>query len=391
MADQKQNIIDINDPTPLYEQVERDINRKIDSGILNVGEQIGSHQKLAKEYNVSLITIKKALSNLTRDGILFTRVGKGTYVSERKSQNLELNKHKTIGLVLRDLNHPYFSLIVRSIEERAYELGYTLLLSSSSGNIEKEESQINHFRKLGVDGLIIASLSLEYRATDYLQKLHEENFPYIMVSYMHDPDYWYVGSNHELGGFLATEHLIKLGYDSIGYVHVGKGNLLSEVRKNGYYRALTENNMTFDSERIFILESDHTKSGLDRFALGYDFGKDFIKVKKKPQALILYSDSLAMGFLKACNETKLRIPDDIGIIGFDDIEVAKHASTPLSTMRQNHDKIGFMAVDIIQKRLDGIDIGNRTVLKPTLIIRDSCGAKLRAGANSFNKKSSKAS
>ncbi len=368
------NGIDFNNPAPLYEQVERDIKRKIETGKLVPGDQIGSHHELSKEYDVSLITIKKALSNLVAAGVLFTRVGKGTYVAEQSQPKIDLGNHKTIGLVLRDLKHPFFSLIVHAVEEKAYELGYTLMLSSSAGDIQKEESQINHFRNLGVDGLIIASLSLEYRATDYIQKLHEENFPYIMVSYMHDPDYWYVGSNHELGGFMATEHLIKLGYKSVGYVHVGKGNLLSEVRKNGYYRGLTENEMPFNSDRIFFLGAEHFEAGSDRFKLGYEFGQEFSEMSERPDALVVYSDLVAIGFLKACNEKKITVPGDVGIIGFDDIEMAKHASTPLTTIRQECNKIGSLAVDIIQKRIDRIDIGNRTILKPTLVVRDSCGA-----------------
>ncbi len=384
-------IIDFNNPIPLYKQVEDNIRAKIANGILKPGDKIGSHHELVKEYDVSLITVKKALSNLVNEQILFSRVGMGTYVAEKKVNNNNLVDQKTIGLVLRDLNHPFFSLIVQSIEQKAYELGYTLLLSSSSGNIKKEEAQINHFRKLGVDGLIIASLSLEYRATDYLQKLHKENFPYIMVSYMHDPDYWYIGSDHELGGYLATEHMIKLGYKSIGYVHVGAGNLLSEVRKNGYYRALTEYQINFNSERIFYLSNEPFDTGSDRFNRGYNFGKQFNCLAERPEALVIYSDSVALGFLKACNENQINVPSDVGIIGFDDIDVAKHASTPLTTIRQNYDKIGAGAVEILQKRIDGIDIGNRTIFKPTLVVRDSCGAKLINNSIETSSKVSEAS
>jgi DNA-binding LacI/PurR family transcriptional regulator len=380
------NGINLSDPTPLYLQVERDIISQIESGKLKADEQIGSHQQLSKKYNVSLITIKKALSNLTRSGVLYARVGKGTYVAEKKSSVSDLSEHKTIGLVLRDLKHPFFSLIVHSIEQRAYELGFTLLLSSSSGNVEKEEGQIEHFRKMGVDGLIIASLSLEYRATDYIQRLHKEGFPYIMVSYMHDSDYWYVGSDHELGSFMATEHLIKLGYESVGYVHVGEGNLLSEVRKRGYSRALKENNMPIEEDNIFTLSHKNQISGLDRFKLGYEFGLRFIDLKKKNRALVLYSDSLAMGFMKACTERDVKVPDDIAIVGFDDIEIARHASTPLTTIRQDHNEIGSRAVDIIQKRLKGIKENNRIILKPTLIIRESCGSKLKTRHNLSSKK-----
>lgn len=369
--------IDFNNPAPLYEQIENIIKDRISKGELKPGEQICSHHELSKKYDVSLITIKKALANLIKDGILFTRIGKGTYVAETKKPKVDLVKHKTIGLVLRDLKHPFFSMIVHSVEEKAYGLGYNLLLSSSSGNIEKEESQIAHFRKLGVDGIIIASLNLEYRATKYIQKLHEENFPYIMVSYIHDPDYWYVGLDQELGGYIATEHLIKLGYKSIGYVHVGKGNLLCDVRKNGYSRALMEHDIPYNAKNIFYPSENQRDTEMDRFKLGYNFGKKFVKMKQAPEALFLYSDLVALGFQQSVNEEGLKIPDDVAIVGFDDIEIAKYASVPLTTIHQPADLIGKYAVETIQKRINNYDTSNRTILKPQLIVRDSSGTYLK--------------
>ncbi len=371
------NGIDFNDPSHLYLQIEKALKNKIERGELRVGNQIGTHQELAKEYSVSLITIKKAVSDLVAEGFLFSRAGKGTFVAEKRGKKIVLSEHKTIGLVLSDINHSYFSMIVHSIEERAYELGFNILLSNSSGSIEKEENQIDHFRGLGVDGMIIASLSGEYRATEYLQKLHKENFPYIMISYIHDPDYWYVGSDNELGGFIATEHLIKSGYDSIGYVHIGRGNLLSEVRHNGYYRALMEYQKPFSSDNIYYLESNRRDIASERFQHGKKFCQDFAQFKNKPQALLFYEDMVALGFIAESKENNLSIPEDVAVVGYDDVQICRYTSVPLTTIHQPTDKIGRAAVDIIQKRINKTDVGNRTIFKPTLIVRESCGASKR--------------
>jgi DNA-binding LacI/PurR family transcriptional regulator len=235
---------------------------------------------------------------------------------------------------------------------------------------------------MGVDGLIIASLSLEYRATDYIQQLHKENFPYIMVSYIHDPEYWYVGSDHEQGGYIATEHLIAAGYKSISYVHMGKGNLLSEVRKNGYYRALMEHGMPFHSDSVHVLGTADEDAGADRFQLGYQFGKRFKDLCNRPEALFFYNDVVALGFLQGAGEQQIRVPDDVAIVGFDDTLVARYASVPLTTIHQPVDAIGKLAVEILQKRIEKGNVGNRTVLKPTLVVRESCGVRKRASANS---------
>lgn len=379
------SIINLSDPNPLYQQIERALKTKIEKGELKPGDQLGSQQELAAEYNVSLITVKKALANLIKQGVLYSRVGKGTFVAEKsKAKKIGNANNKTIGLVLNDINHSYFSMIVHSIEERAYELGFNILLSNSSGSIEKEESQIDHFRQLGVDGLIIASLSGEYRATEYLQKLHTENFPYIMISYIHDPEYWYVGSDNELGGFIATEHLIKTGYETIGYVHVGKGNLLSEVRKNGYYRALMEYGKQFSSDYIYYLDSNKQDIASERFQLGKDFCRTFSGLEKKPQALLFFEDMVALGFIAEAKENNMSIPDNVAVVGYDDVHISRYTSVPLTTVHQPIDSIGKLAVEIIQKRIDHSDIGNRTVLKPTLVIRESCGSKKKGNAEIKN-------
>ena len=359
------------DPTPFYEQIENILKYEIRKGNLKEGDKIGSHNELAKKYDVSLITIKKSLSNLIKDGILISRIGKGTFVSAGHNK-LDISKHKSIGLVLRDLNHPFFSPIVQSVEKKVSELGYNLLLASSSGDIEKEENQIAHFKRIGVSGLIIASMSLAYKATEYIKQLQETNFPYTMISYMHDPDYWYVGIEHEHGGYLATKHLIDLGYESIGCVHGGKGNLLGEIRKNGYSRALSENEIPFNSNLIYYL--DQTKS---RFESGNDLGKNFLKLKNRPKALFFYTDSAAMGFLQAIIEGGMQVPEDVAIVGFNDIEMAKYVNPPLTTIKQDACKIGSLAAEIVVNRIEGKEQANRTILHPKLIVRDSSGSKLK--------------
>jgi len=369
-------------PAHLYEQIVDDLKEKIASGDLKPGDRIETQSELARKYKVSLITVKNALALLVNEGLLFARAGKGTFVLEGSSGGTRLSGHKTIGLVLRDLNHPYFSMIVQSVEERAYEMGFNVLLSGSSGNIEKEEGQIEKFRRMGVDGLVIASLSLEYRATDYIQRLHSENFPYVMVSYIHDPDFWYVGSDQEQGGYLATEHLIRTGYRHIGYAHMGGKNLLSEVRKNGYSRALMDFDIPYDADYVFTLDPKRYDFGTDRFQLGYHFARDFKGVAKKPEALFLYNDMCALGFIQGALDLGMQVPDDVGVVGFDDATVARYASVPLTTIHQPADMIGRTAVEIIQKRIEKTDTGNRTVFKPTLVVRESCGAKKRAAKNS---------
>lgn len=362
--------IDFNKPTALYEQIEEDIRKKISSGHLKIGQKISSQNELSAQYNVSLITVKKALSNLIKEGILFSRIGKGTYVA-RKNRPLNLSKHKTIGLVLRDLKHPFFSLIVHAVEEEAYERGYNVLISNSSGKIEKEESQITHYENIGVDGLIIASLNLTYRPTKKIESLHRKKFPYIVVSYMQDKSIYYVGTDHEKGAFMAVEHLIKMGHKKIGYVNAEEGNLLGELRKKGYKKALNKYGLHADKRFSFRLET-----GKDRFQSGYELGLKFKHLKYKPEALFFYTDIVALGFQQGAIETGLKIPEDIAMIGFDDIDRAKYASSPLTTIKQKINKIGETAVTSVIDRIEGKEAQVRVIVEPELIVRESCGNKM---------------
>ena len=176
---------------------------------------------------------------------------------------------------------------------------------------------------------------------------------------------------------MATDHLIKTGYKSIGYVHVGKGNLLSEVRKNGYSRALIENDMPYIADLIYYLEEEPVDAGADRYTLGTQFASRFAGLPKRPEALFFYNDMVALGFIQAAAEFGIQVPRDVAIVGFDDVLVARYASVPLTTIHQPVDRIGKWAVDVINSRLTHQDIGNRITLKPQLIVRESCGARKR--------------
>ncbi len=364
-----------NDETPLYIQIKEDLKRKIISNELIEDEQVGSNSELAKYYKVSLMTVKKAIASLVGEGVLFTRIGKGTYVAPRKNWKLDHSKVRNLGLVIRNLTHPFFSMIIPSIERRANELGYNILLSSSSDDLAKEESQINHFKNLGVDGLIIASFSLEYRATKYIKELHDQSFPYVMISYMHEPEYWFVGSNHENGAYQATSHLAQLGYESIGYVHGGDKNILGEVRRIGYERAMVENDLPIDRRQIFYL--DPLEYDMDRFESGVSIGKKFMKLKNRPRAMFIYSDSAALGFMSVLLDKGVSIPGEVAIVGYNDIQMAKYAAIPLTTIKQPVDEIGGVAVSTLHKRINNLPVDVRKLFNPSLVIRKSCGGKLK--------------
>ena len=369
--------IDFQNSTPLYVQIIDDIKNKIDSGELKIGDKLASHKKLADEYDVSVITIKGALSSLIDEDILYSRVGKGTFVKHNTNNSHPQNglgSVKSIGLVLGDLKDPFFTLIAHHVEETCYESGFNLLLSNTSNKAEKEEKQIQHLKELGVNGLIIATSSKKPFAPEIISKLHHEGFPYMVISYVSDQQIWHVGTNHELGAYMATEHLIKLGHTKIGYINTRKENALGDVRLNGLKRALKDHNLTYHKRYMLRLTQPVSTKG---YQPGYELGDRFYQMNDKPSAFFCYDDASAIGLITRLNELGYSVPGDVAVVGFDDIEQASYFKTPLTTIHQPLEKIGNKATEYLIERIEGENPPIRTIFKPTLVIRNSCGAVLK--------------
>ncbi len=363
--------IDQKKSTPLYIQIVDELCRQIAMGKLRPGQKIRSQSELAEAYNVSLITVKKALWEMIKDGILYSRVGKGTYVSEQSALT-DRKEYKSIGFVLTDLKSPFFSRILESVEKKAGVMGFSLLLSSSDNKIEKEEYLIQDFRDMGVRGLIIASMDHIYKANPVIRQLEKENFPYVVVSFITDPDICFVGTDHEEGGYMATDHLVACGYKKIGYINGEDGNLCGEERKKGYLRALKRHKIPYQNKYEYSLSFGGEWTD---FRSGYEVGEKFCKSDDRPDAVFAYNDLVALGFQKAILEAGLKIPDDIAIVGFDNINDCTTATIPLTTISQPTDRIGNIAVDVLYRKCRGEEVETRQELRPQLVIRNSCGGK----------------
>ena len=361
--------IDLHDSTPLYLQIVNDIKSKIAGNKLKADDQLGSHAELASTYGVSVITVKKALATMIYEGIVFSRVGKGTYVA-KPAPETHRREQRTIGLVLRDIRSPFFSRTMHAVEDAAYEMGYHVLISNSSGKVEKEEAQIARFRKFGVTGMIIATMTHKYHATPTIRRLLHEGFPFVMVSYIADETIPLVGCDHALGGFMATNYLLKLGYQKVGYINGEEGNMVGELRLQGYQRALRAHGRRVDKRILFRLSK---RGEWHDYQSGYEIGKQFGKWTIKPDAMFVYNDLSALGFEHALLEQGVRVPGDVAIVGFDDIERGEYAAVPLTTVRQPTDLIGRQAMELLVNQMKKRNGSIRRILKPELVIRESCG------------------
>jgi DNA-binding LacI/PurR family transcriptional regulator len=365
--------IDFRNPLPLHKQIHQDLVNNIQVGNLKVGDKLKTQYELVKKYDVSLITVKRALSDLINEGILFARVGKGTFVARRPS-NIDYSKHLTIAYILKDLDNPYYHSMVSSVESNLSENKCNMMLYSSDNQRDREEQKIRYFIDMGVSGLILGSMSHSPFTSSLITELQEKQFPCVMVSHTEDPSMCFVGTNQVNGGFIATEHLIKTGYSDIGYVNGEEGNLIGEARKRGYVKALTEHNLSVNENYLYRIKLNGKR---DDFKSGYDVGVEFCNRSERPRAMFIYNDLSALGFIDALAEFGLKVPEDVAIIGFDDIANGRSSANHLTSVHQPTDKIGKLAVENLLKMIHGEtpDTPLNRSLNPELVVRESCGAK----------------
>lgn len=359
--------IDHTNPVPLYQQIIEDIQNQIETGRLKSGDRIAPNIELAKSYDVSLITIKKAIAELIREGLLYGRVGKGTFVAENGSVP---SGGETIGLVLTDFHNPFFIQISHHLETRSPACGYKLLFSYSSNDFEREENQIRHFQELGVRGLIIASTEHTNRVPRIVSELHETGFPYVMISFIDDPAIHYVGTDHEMGAMMAAEYLIRSGCRKLGYINAERGNPLGAFRRQGFLLALREHGLDYIPEFEFAFPASRQD-----YESGFAIGEDFCRLLDRPDGVFAFNDHSALGFERALRAGGLRIPGDVSLVGFDDVFFPVPPPVPLTTIHQPTGQIANRALDILAAQMEGRPFETRTILKPALIERESCRAR----------------
>jgi DNA-binding LacI/PurR family transcriptional regulator len=360
--------LDHSDNTPLYIQLAGVLRKEIATGVLPIGERLASIRDLARRHSVSVITVKGALRQLTDEGLIVSRPRKGTFVTGASRTEPAPVMSNVIGMVLTDLGSPFFSLILRGAEQYARAHGYSLLLGTASDARDDENAQIMYFHRMGVVGLLVGSLTHKYVIPEALKQLSAEGFPYMMVSYINEPGVYLVCGDSVKGGYLAASHLLAMGYRKLGNISGEPGNLPGQLRREGYLQALRENGLQEDPRCHFRLSRAGEKFD---FASGYEIGRAIAAMEDRPDALFAYNDLTALGAMQALLDAGFRIPGEMGIVGFDDIERSRYAPVPLTTVRQPTQDIGQKAMELLLARIAGRSVEHRTILDTELIIRAS--------------------
>jgi LacI family transcriptional regulator len=329
-------------------------------------------REVAEKAGVSFATVSHVINNTrfvsveTRERVL-AAMSELNYRPNALAQSLRRGKTKTIGLILPDSSNPFFDEIGRSIEVEAFRLGYSVFLCNSERDAEKEELYVDVLSKKQVDGVIFIS-SID--RTDALELLLGQGMPVVIIDRDDRPDLnvdVVLVDNLE-GGYLATRYLIGLGHRKIACV-AGPSLVTPDVKRVfGYRDALSEAGIPFD-ENLVLLGDYHPESGQELSSL-------LLKRPDPPTALFMCNDLMAIGALRAAIQLGIRVPEDLSIVGFDDIELASYTNPALTTIAQPKAEVGSRAAQLLIEQIsDRSRPCQRIVLPVRLVVRESSGPR----------------
>ena len=293
------------------------------------------------------------------------------YVASAAARSLVSGRTQTIGMVLCHaellLVDRFVPPLLYGVDQVAHELGYHLLVESIDAVADDAYQELVQAR--GIDGLIV----LDPRPGDVgLARLIRDRFPVVTVGTVLGQDPYRVLADNEGGMRRATEHLIRLGHERIAHVTFSpRGFAGTEDRLIGHRNAVQAAGLTFDPDLV--------AEGAYSAASGAVAMRRLLDRDRSFTAVTCGNDTIAVGAMAALDEAGLRIPDDVAVVGFDDLPIAPYLRPPLTTVRSTPVETGRRAMSIVASLIDGEAPTERVVLMPTpLVIRRSCGAKVVA-------------
>jgi LacI family transcriptional regulator len=328
---------------------------------------------IAKSAGISYSAVSRALNGLkgvseeTRQRVKQI-AEEMEYTPNAVARGLVQKQTGTLGLIIPDITNPFYPELARGVEERASLAGYNTFLCNTNYDLAKEESYLHNLLEKRVDGIILAPVSSQ---TNFLEQRKQMPIPCVYLGNApENTPYSFVITDNIRGGYLATRTLIERGSVSIGFISGSDEESSVGARFTGFEEAMSRYSLEI-KEKYIRRENWKLKSG-------YEIIKQMIDSGDYPEAVIAGNDILAMGILQGIKEKGLRIPEDIAVIGFDDIPSASWPEINLSTVRQPKIRMGESAVEILIERFQLSSKKAKSlkppkiILDPELILRGTC-------------------
>jgi len=322
---------------------------------------------IAERAEVSYATVSRALNNKygvhekTRKKVL-SIAAEMEYSPNAVARGLVKKRTHTLGLIIPDITNPFYPGVARGIEDGAAEAGFSVILCNSNWERGRERQYIDLVAEKRVDGVILAPIE---NRQEMLKTSYTDRIPVVYVDKAPKKTRnSFVVIDNIRGGFLATKHLIEQGYDTIGFIGASEESWYIDERLQGYKMAFEQYGLSIREE--FIRLSDFKQD------TGHKIICEMIDTGDYPRSVFAENDLLALGVMQGVRERGLRIPQDVAVVGFDDIPFAGFPEIQLSTIYQPKYEMGKKAVEVLIEQIEsGRAAGTKIYLEPQLVVRGS--------------------
>jgi LacI family transcriptional regulator len=327
-----------------------------------------SLKDIAQETQLSITTVSRVINGKAKQyrigkksqKLVLDAAKKLNYNANYAAANLRSGKSSTIALLVPSLSNPFFASMASEINQDLHEEGFITILSESSENLDIEKDLLNNLLKRNIEGLIIVPCGDQY---EHILKLKKQGLPIVCIDrYFEDLDLPYVSTDNYDGAYKATKYLIDNGHSRIFAIQGISQSVPNQQRAKGFKDAMRDTGI----KNINISGNDFSVQN------GYLETKLILQSKERPTAIFTFSNTIAMGCLKALREEELNIPEDISLITFDDHPYLDYLATPLSCVVQPESDIAKLATRFLFSMLNNNGIEPQQVLlKPEIKIRNS--------------------
>ncbi len=328
-------------------------------------------KNIAEQAGVSITTVSCVLngremriSNATKKKVIKI-ANELDYHPNQLAVGLITKKTNTIGLIIPDISNTFFGELAKGAENRAAELGYNVFLCNTNDSTEKDLDYLRALLDRGVDGVILvpSGRGKDEKSPECFKLLDSCQKSFVILDRTKTGDkYLGISLDHKGGGFIATDYLIKNGHKKIGCITGPLGMLNSYRRYQGYVEALSKAGIKYDDHLV--------KEGNYHISDGVELAESLFR--KKVTAIFACNDLMAFGVYQAARKRGLRIPEDLSIVGFDDITYSEFMEVPLTTIRQPALEMGKCAVEKVVEMINNPDYKrDKIIFEPKLIERNS--------------------